>query len=333
MRQEPLSLNFDSVEPLSLEYEYEIEGLGRPQQQEHCSRCRCGETPGPGHCQGCVCSHASDLQLAAELGKTLLERNKELESSLKQQQAVIDDQAQEIEYLNKQTTALREVNDSRLRIYEQLEISIAEMEKANSRLVEESVSDKARIKCLTMSTSQLEQRCEELQRAVEEARGQERVRRRRERRRSSQKEEGKGSRKASQETSGLDHSDPSERFAEEEVARLSGELEWLREETRHGDRKLEELQDQVALLVGENLSLYSNLELERKRAGRRERSSTVEEEMLALHPVSEGLLCRRCLGHTEPMSAQELLALGASRLLDQAGSSLSTWTKEQQYRL
>jgi len=274
-------------------------------------------------------SGPEDLQLAAELGKTLLERNKELESSLKQQQAVIDDQAQEIEYLNKQTTALREVNDSRLRIYEQLEISIAEMEKANSRLVEESVSDKARIKCLTMSTSQLEQRCEELQRAVEEARGQERVRRRRERRRSSQKEEGKGSRKASQETSGLDHSDPSERFAEEEVARLSGELEWLREETRHGDRKLEELQDQVALLVGENLSLSSNLELERRRAGRRERSSTVEEEMLALHPVSEGLLCRRCLGHTDPMSPQELISLGASRLLDKAGDSISTWTKEQ----
>ena len=42
----------------------------------------------------------ADLQLAAELGKTLLERNKELESSLKQQQAVIDDQAQEIEVRN-----------------------------------------------------------------------------------------------------------------------------------------------------------------------------------------------------------------------------------------
>ena len=42
-------------------------------------------------------------------------------------------------------------------------------------------------------------------------------------------------------------SDPSEHLAEEEVARLSGELEWLREETRHGDRKLEELQDQVLL--------------------------------------------------------------------------------------
>ena len=34
-------------------------------------------------------------------------------------------------------------------------------------------------------------------------------------------------------------------MAEEEVARLSGELEWLRQETRHGDRKVEELEDQV----------------------------------------------------------------------------------------
>ena len=39
----------------------------------------------------------SDLQLAAELGKTLLERNKELETSLKHQQEIIDDQSQEIE--------------------------------------------------------------------------------------------------------------------------------------------------------------------------------------------------------------------------------------------
>ena len=42
-----------------------------------------------------------DLQLAAKLGKTLLEGNKELENSLKHQQAVIDDQAQEIEVRNK----------------------------------------------------------------------------------------------------------------------------------------------------------------------------------------------------------------------------------------
>ena len=39
----------------------------------------------------------SDLQLAAELGKTLLERNKELEGSIKDQQSIIEDQSQEIE--------------------------------------------------------------------------------------------------------------------------------------------------------------------------------------------------------------------------------------------
>lgn len=39
----------------------------------------------------------TDLQLAAELGKTLLERNKELETSLKNHQNVIEDQSQEIE--------------------------------------------------------------------------------------------------------------------------------------------------------------------------------------------------------------------------------------------
>lgn len=40
---------------------------------------------------------SADLQLAAELGKTLLERNKELESALKHHQNIIEDQAQEIE--------------------------------------------------------------------------------------------------------------------------------------------------------------------------------------------------------------------------------------------
>ena len=55
-------------------------------------------------------------------------------------------------------------------------------------------------------------------------------------------------------------SDSSEQLAEEEVARLSGELQWLREETRHGDRKLEELQDQVILTPGDILGYDLRLE-------------------------------------------------------------------------
>lgn len=43
----------------------------------------------------------ADLQLAAELGKTLLERNKELENALKHHQNIIEDQTQEIEVTNK----------------------------------------------------------------------------------------------------------------------------------------------------------------------------------------------------------------------------------------
>lgn len=50
------------------------------------------------------------------------------------------------QYMKKQTAALREVNDSRLKIYEQLEVSIQDLERANHRLVIENTSDKKLIK-------------------------------------------------------------------------------------------------------------------------------------------------------------------------------------------
>lgn len=46
----------------------------------------------------CIINYrVSDLQLAAELGKTLLERNKELENTVRSQQDKIEEQAHEIE--------------------------------------------------------------------------------------------------------------------------------------------------------------------------------------------------------------------------------------------
>ncbi|KAM7296863.1 hypothetical protein ISCGN_022018 [Ixodes scapularis] len=39
----------------------------------------------------------ANLQLAAELGKTLLERNQELEDTVRQQQVLIEEQAQELQ--------------------------------------------------------------------------------------------------------------------------------------------------------------------------------------------------------------------------------------------
>ncbi|XP_044734597.1 uncharacterized protein LOC123296941 isoform X2 [Chrysoperla carnea] len=111
---------------------------------------------------------AQDLQLAAELGNTLLERNKELEKSLRQHQNIIEDQAQEIEYLNKQTAALREVNDSRLRIYEQLEVSIQDLERSNHRLALDNTNDKKQIKSLLSNIETLEEKCEELQKNLDD---------------------------------------------------------------------------------------------------------------------------------------------------------------------
>lgn len=40
----------------------------------------------------------------------------------------------QFQYLTKQNTALREVNDTRLKIYENIEISIQDLEKQNHRL-------------------------------------------------------------------------------------------------------------------------------------------------------------------------------------------------------
>ncbi|KAL3268251.1 hypothetical protein HHI36_007375 [Cryptolaemus montrouzieri] len=111
-----------------------------------------------------------DLQLAAELGKTLLERNKELENALKHSQTVVEDQLQEIEYLTKQSVALREVNDSRLRIYEQLEISIHDLERANHRLLLENAAEKKHVKSLAATIEGLESKNEELLSSIDDLR-------------------------------------------------------------------------------------------------------------------------------------------------------------------
>ena len=50
------------------------------------------------------------------------------------------------QYLTKQASTLREVNDSRVKIYEQLEVSISDLETTNKKLMEENLTDKVKIK-------------------------------------------------------------------------------------------------------------------------------------------------------------------------------------------
>ncbi|CAG7831338.1 unnamed protein product [Allacma fusca] len=109
-----------------------------------------------------------DLQVAAELGRTLLERNEELENDVKSQQAIIDDQAQEIEadsnheFLTKQNNAMKEENVTRAKFYEQLEATVFELERTNTTLTRKHDSDRKRIQSLCENIDYLERKCEEM---------------------------------------------------------------------------------------------------------------------------------------------------------------------------
>ncbi|XP_018424081.1 PREDICTED: cerebellar degeneration-related protein 2-like [Nanorana parkeri] len=123
-----------------------------------------------------------DLHLAAELGKTLLERNKELEVSLQQMYLNNEDQVQEIEYLSKQLEMLRQVNEQHAKVYEQLDTVARDLEVTNLRLVQESKLAQQKIASMTDTIDGLQKQVEDLQRQVEDLRGMEKVRLRRDKR-------------------------------------------------------------------------------------------------------------------------------------------------------
>ncbi|XP_071976680.1 cerebellar degeneration-related protein 2 isoform X1 [Engystomops pustulosus] len=109
-----------------------------------------------------------DLQLAAELGKTLLDRNTELEESLQQMYATNQEQIQEIEYLTKQVELLRRMNEQHAKVYEQLDVTARELEDANQKLVLESRSSQQKIVNLTETIEGLQVHIDDLQKQVEE---------------------------------------------------------------------------------------------------------------------------------------------------------------------
>ncbi|XP_028331726.1 cerebellar degeneration-related protein 2-like [Gouania willdenowi] len=109
-----------------------------------------------------------DLQLAAELGKSLLERNRELEQSLQQMYSTNQEQLQEIEYLTKQVELLRQVNDQHAKVYEQLDVSARDLEQSNRKLVQDNRTARHKIQGLMETVEQLQHQVEDLQHQVEE---------------------------------------------------------------------------------------------------------------------------------------------------------------------
>ncbi|XP_029033076.2 cerebellar degeneration-related protein 2 isoform X1 [Osmia bicornis bicornis] len=256
-----------------------------------------------------------DLQLAAELGKTLLERNKELENIVKAQQSTIEEQAQEIEYMKKQIAALREVNDSRLKIYEQLEVSIQNLERANHRLVVEKTSDKKLIKSQCLTIENLEARCEEFQKKIDEINEQhESLLRQQTASQSTNTTQTQtalwkasvtpgGSIQQNAAPSGQKpfpeaNTDPNVRqsitggTSEEEVTEMVRQLQEARNQIAREQKKNTELKQQVASLT----QGYSALEEQLNNLRSTEQSvKNLQEEINMLEEVRRGQLCGRCL--------------------------------------
>ncbi|XP_038204078.1 cerebellar degeneration-related protein 2 [Arvicola amphibius] len=109
-----------------------------------------------------------DLQLAAELGKTLLDRNTELEDSLQQMYTTNQEQLQEIEYLTKQVELLRQMNEQHAKVYEQLDVTARELEETNQKLVAESKASQQKILSLTETIECLQNNIDHLQSQVKE---------------------------------------------------------------------------------------------------------------------------------------------------------------------
>ncbi|XP_041719956.2 cerebellar degeneration-related protein 2-like [Coregonus clupeaformis] len=109
-----------------------------------------------------------DLHLAAQLGKTLLDRNHELEQGLQQMYSTNQEQLQEVEYLTKQVDLLRQMNDQHAKVYEQLDVAARDLEQGNHRLILDNRVAQQRINCLTENIDSLETHMEDLQTQVEE---------------------------------------------------------------------------------------------------------------------------------------------------------------------
>ncbi|XP_068605604.1 cerebellar degeneration-related protein 2-like [Brachionichthys hirsutus] len=121
-----------------------------------------------------------DLHLAAELGKTLLERNKDLEDSLQQMYVNNEEQVQEIEYLSKQLEMLREINEQHAKVYEQLDETARELEITNEKLLLESKASQQKIDRLMGTVHTLQGQVDSLTSRVDELRTLEELRVRRE---------------------------------------------------------------------------------------------------------------------------------------------------------
>ncbi|KAH8257748.1 hypothetical protein KR038_000123, partial [Drosophila bunnanda] len=270
-----------------------------------------------------------DLQLAAELGKTLLERNKELETQIKEYKCKADEQEREIVHLRKHINAMTEVNDSRLKVYEQLEVGIQDLERANQRLNVEKSRDKKQIKLLAANAEGLEARCEELTQQLSDARQSLSTERRKVDRYQQERHNIKAAEPpicfsthspitsdqemglpqlqsiamatmASPENISLCNANLALSLAEktslksedsEELVNLLGEMETIKRDFLTEQQRCAELEEQLVAIIQENQCLQGRL----ADTSANQEMMSMHEELSLLDDVRQGQMCSRCL--------------------------------------
>ncbi|XP_026689199.1 uncharacterized protein LOC103524330 [Diaphorina citri] len=164
-----------------------------------------------------------------------------------------------------------------LRIYEQLEVSIQELERNNQRLLFDHTNDKKTIKTQLATIESLENRCDELQLSVNEL--------------SVELEKEKRHRQSAQ-TQGERKPSCAQQYQDEEVSGLLKELQEMKAQRTRDLRKITDLEDNIANVIQENASLEQRLTAISERE---QDFKTMQEELSTLEDIRQGHLCRRCL--------------------------------------
>nr|XP_054763291.1 cerebellar degeneration-related protein 2-like [Lytechinus pictus] len=235
----------------------------------------------------------SDLHLAAELGKTLLERNKDLEASLLDTQQQNDEQAMQIVYLEKQLHILRDVTESKSHIYEQLDLSSQELDAENQRLKHELKTAQQRVLRMTETVEHLEHQVHDQGSTIEQLRVAEkerlRERRRLERVHDAMVSNGWGGLPLRRAHS-FDLGKPSvDSLFEEELSNLQILNRNLKQELALKEQRENELESELAVIVRENKTLENrNRELQVKS-----RMFEIKRDYRSLDNLNE-TVCKYC---------------------------------------
>lgn len=164
--------------------------------------------------------------------------------------------------MTKQSNALRQTNDNRIRIYEHLEVSIQELERANQRLALDNSTDKKQLKSICAYRDMLEARCEELQKALDDARMQQTIQKEKIRKQSSSKDEVSEAESKANCTSAVSQTSidrvPSEEN-EELLNQLCIENQELKNQKSKDQRKITDLEEEISRRVQDMALLEEEL--------------------------------------------------------------------------